>query len=277
MLLFVVVLLGVLIFSAYQINLLMEDLPSLQEHILQLFEGLLSKAESSLGIEWSQSLWKDSFGSLAPVVSDLLTTTSSAATVVFQIPIYTFLIMLYKERFRRFFAEIYGDTNEAETRSKEVKEVVQNYVLGLFIVILILAVLNSLGLWILGVRYALFFGVFSALLTVIPYLGNFIGGLLPFLVALVTKDSAWYAIGVIAVYAVIQFLEGNFITPNIMGHRVSVNPLAALLSLIIGGQVLGLVGVVLAIPAVGILKTALMHSTTLRPFVILIEDEPPSG
>lgn len=277
LLLGLVVIISTLVYLAsLQMRELLQDLPSIQERIIKLFRDLSQSLQSSLGIEPFQDngWWKDLLNSAGPVLSNFLNTTSSVATFLIQLPIYVFLILLYREKFSRFLASIWGDQDTAQNRSAEIKNVLQGYVGGLFIVIGILAVLNSIGLLLLDIRYAIFFGVLSAILTVVPYLGNFIGGSLPFLVALVTKDSAWYAVGVIGVYVVVQFLEGNFITPNIMGSQVSVNPLAALVALIIGGQLLGIAGIILAIPFLGIIKTLLSHSPTLRPWVILIEDKP---
>lgn len=262
-------------FSAYQLNSLLQDLPSIQEKIVALINKGLLNFEKFTGFEAfeKEGLLKNTFKNVAPFFGDFVSGTSSAATVLIQVPIYIFLILLYKEKFLRFLAKLLNDSNEARARIFEVKKVVQGYVSGLFIVILILATLNTVGLYALGIKYALFFGVFSAILTVIPYIGNFIGGLLPVLVALVTKDTIWYAVGVVAVYGFVQFLEGNFITPNVMGARISVNPMAALISLIIGGQILGLAGIILAIPILGIVKVTLSHSETLKPLVILIEDD----
>lgn len=271
---FLVLLGGLIWLTAVQLGQLMEDLPSIQQRIVNLFNTSLHNLESRLGIELlrSNDWWQNALEKAVPVVTNFVNTTSSVATFLVQLPIYVFLILLYREKFTRFLAAIWHEDGQAESRTYEIKKVVQSYVSGLFIVIFVLAVLNSVGLLILGIKYAIFFGILSAVLTVIPYLGNFIGGLLPFLVALVTKDSAWYAVGVIAVYAFVQFLEGNFITPNIMGSRVSVNPMAALVALIIGGQLLGIAGIILAIPALGIIKTLLAHSNTLWPWVLLIED-----
>ncbi|MBU2045517.1 MAG: AI-2E family transporter, partial [Bacteroidetes bacterium] len=127
-------------------------------------------------------------------------------------------------------------------------------------------------LLILGIPYAIFFGVFSAVLTIIPYIGNFIGCSLPVLMALITKDSSWYAIGVIGVYIFIQFLEGNIITPKIMGNKVSINALAAIIALVIGGKILGIAGMIIAIPAMGVLKVILSHSNHLKPITLLMDD-----
>lgn len=274
---FVVVIGGIFTYCGYQLTSLLNDLPGLQERVLNLVNDMRVQLAERFNISApQQNRWMTNLAdSVGPFFTGFLQTTGSILTVVAQIPIYIFLMLLYKDRFRVFLNTISRRPDDAPSAQiNEVKEVVQGYVLGMFIVICILAVLNSIGLLLLGIKYALFFGILSAILTIIPYIGNFIGGFFPFLVALVTKDSAWYAVGVIAVYAFIQFLEGNFITPNVMGSRVSINPLIALLSMIIGGQMLGVAGLIIAIPFVGILKLLFSHSKTLWPLVILMEDRP---
>lgn len=275
---FVLLLSTFFLFSGYQLSLLIRDLPGLQAKIINLITDVSQTLQDRFGVSAPERnrYLRDITERAAPFFTGLLQSTSSAFTILLQIPIYVFLMLLYKERFKRFLSAVYkGNNVESSERIDEVKEVVQGYVLGLFIVICVLAVLNSIGLLILGIQYAVFFGIFSAVLTVIPYIGNFIGGLFPVMVALVTKDTAWYAVGVVAVYAFIQFLEGNFITPNIMGSRVSINPLVALVSMIIGGQILGIAGLIIAIPMVGVLKLLFSHSRTLSPLVILMEDKTP--
>jgi predicted PurR-regulated permease PerM len=136
----------------------------------------------------------------------------------------------------------------------KIERVVRSYILGMFIVILIVAVLNSLGLMLLGIQHAIFFGVLAAILIVIPYVGIIVGSLLPILFALVTKDSLWYPVGVLGLFWGVQVLEGNFITPNIVGNKVSINPFAAILALFFSGIVWGIPGMVLSIPLLAIFK-----------------------
>jgi len=76
----------------------------------------------------------------------------------------------------------------------------------------------------------------------------------------------------VIVFSVVQFLEGNFITPRITGSKVSINALAAIIALVIGGKILGIAGMILAVPAIGVLKIILSNSSRLKPFVILLED-----
>ncbi len=101
-----------------------------------------------------------------------------------------------------------------------------------------------------------------------------IGSVLPILMALLTKDSIWYAVGVAGIFAAVQFLEGNFITPNIVGSKVSVNPLAAIVALIIGGMLWGPAGMILSIPFTAIIKVVFDHIHSLEAFGFLLGEPP---
>ena len=136
------------------------------------------------------------------------------------------------------------------------------------------AVLNTIGLMVLGIENAIFFASLASVLAVIPYIGIAIGSILPMLMALVTKDSAWYAVGVVGVMWFVQFLEGNFITPKIVGSKVSVNPLAAILALFIGAALWGAIGMVLAIPFTAILKVIFDNVDGFKPLGFLIGEPP---
>src|SRR5690606_11762606 len=97
-------------------------------------------------------------------------------------------------------------------------------------------------------------GSLAALLMLLPYIGIAIGSILPALFALAVKDSAWYALGVVAWFQFVQFLEGNIITPNIVGSKVSINPLMAIIGILLGGMLFGLAGLILALPLLATLK-----------------------
>ena len=203
----------------------------------------------------------------------LLSTTNVLATLL-QIPVYVFLFLLYRDNIKQFLLS-YFPIEKPEGKDswlQQIRVLMQGYVSGMLLVILIIATLNTTGLLILGIDYAIFFGVFSAFLTVIPYIGNFIGASLPVLMALITKDNAWTALAVIGLYIFVQFLEGNIITPRIMGSKVSINPLAAIVGLLIGGEILGIAGMIMSIPAMGVIKVILDHSRYLRPFSLLITE-----
>ena len=210
--------------------------------------------------------------------SDAISATSSFLTFISIVPIYIFFMLLYKRNFKNFLQLISKDDGDDLIEIvKEIQRMVYSYMSGLLIVISIIAILNSIGLGLLGIKYAIFMGVLSAILTIIPYIGIILGALLPLVVALLTKDSLLYPLGVIAVFALVQFLEGNFITPNIVGNKVNVNPLAAIIGLLIGGACWGIIGMILAIPILGITQIVMRHFDDLQPYALLLsshhEDE----
>ncbi|WP_205504559.1 AI-2E family transporter [Rufibacter psychrotolerans] len=200
--------------------------------------------------------------------------TTGALTVISLIPIYVFCMLYYRDHLRQFlFQFITRDRREPLIETIDnIQRVVQGYLSGLLIVILVVAVLNSVGLMIMGVEFAIFFGVLASILTVIPYIGILIGALLPALYILVNTGSAGQMLIVIGIFAFVQFLEGNFITPFVVGSKVSINPFAAILALIIGGEIWGAPGMILSIPIIAILKVIFDAYEPLRPFGFLLND-----
>ncbi|QNF35038.1 AI-2E family transporter [Adhaeribacter swui] len=208
------------------------------------------------------------------ILTGTLSLTTGALSVLTIIPIYIFFMLYYREHFRRFmFKFITRDKRSTLMQTIDnIQKVVASYITGLLIVIVIVAILNMMGLMIMGVPYAVFFGIFASVLTIIPYIGILIGAALPALYTLVLTGSLVQALVVIGIFAFVQFLEGNFITPNITGSKVSINPFAAILALIIGGEIWGAAGMILSIPIIAILKVLFDAYEPLEPFGFLLSD-----
>jgi predicted PurR-regulated permease PerM len=258
-----------------QLSSLIRDLPELTTKINITLERISTSLDEELGISSTDQnqLWKETVTSLSKNISGLFAATTNVISLLVQIPIYIFLFLIYRDRFKAFFKSLLNDSDEQKWKA-DIENVVQGYITGLLLVTLIVTVLNSVGLLILGINHAIFFGIISGVLTIIPYLGIFIGAALPVIVALITKDSLWYPAGVIIIFSFVQFLEANFITPRITGSKVSINALAAIIALLVGGKILGLAGMILALPVLGVIKIMLAHTTHLKSLVILIEDSP---
>jgi len=137
-------------------------------------------------------------------------------------------------------------------------------------VMVIVGILNSIGLLILGIEYPFFFGFLCALLLLVPYVGIIIGSILPALVALATKDSYWYAVGVIGIFGFIQFLEGNYITPKITGTKVSLNAFVSILSIILFSMLWGIPGMILALPITASLKVIFDNTKNMKNIGFLL-------
>jgi predicted PurR-regulated permease PerM len=252
---------------------LLNDLPNLEAKFETFVNQVSRTLRRDFGISSTEQnkMLGDFMKSVSVYLGDVLLSTTNAISTLVQIPIYIFLFLIYRDKFHDFFLSLIPGDEEFVWK-KDIERVVLGYISGLTLVTLIIAALNCIGLLALGIDHAIFFGILSGVLTIIPYIGIIIGALFPIIMALITKDSIWYTVGVIIVFLVVQFLEGNFITPRITGSKVSINALAAIIALVIGGMILGIAGMILAVPAIGVLKILLSHSSRLKPFVILLED-----
>jgi predicted PurR-regulated permease PerM len=186
-----------------------------------------------------------------------------------------FYMLNFREQFRRFVIKVSPKKkkDDTETIMKDISIVIQRYISGVFTVVLILCFLNSLGLYIIGLKYAIIFGVISALFNLIPYFGTWIGAFFPFVFALLTGDTPGLAFSVFLLFLIIQFTENNILTPNITGGYVRLNPLITILSIIVGGMVWGVAGMLIVIPFMATLKILFEQVDELKPYAYLIGNE----
>ena len=192
------------------------------------------------------------------------------------LPIFVFFMLYYKEMYQTFFRKLFerkDGVSKIDEVLDNVQDVTQNYLVGLLTVIGILAVLNTTGLMIVGLEHAIFFGVFASLMAIIPYIGIIIGALPPLLFAFLLGDSLITPVLVMAVFGTVQFLEGNFISPRIVGSKVAINPFMAMLALIIGGEIWGISGMILFVPLIGILRVIFTEIEELKPYGYLLGNQ----
>ncbi len=272
-LLVIIVFLSLSFFFSSQVGTITSNMDSLVNTFTSLFDKLQQWTAHQFGIEPQEQIAyiKSSLTAVLKNSSAFFSSTLSATagffTAFFLFILALFFFMYYRTFLVSFVYQLFAREHHKSLGATltRIEEVVRKYVLGLFLVILTMATLNTIGLLLLGIKHAFFFGGLAALLTIIPYVGILIGSILPILFALATTDSLWYPIGVLMVFVVVQFLEGNFITPNIVGTQVSINPFAAILGLFIGGMLLGVIGVIFALPILAILKVICDAIDSLKP------------
>ena len=191
------------------------------------------------------------------------------------VPIYAVLLLTYRGRIRTFLDSTFEKENSEKGRViiEEIAGMIQSYLTGLLIVIVIVGTLYAIGLTILGVKFALLLSLVTAILIIIPYIGAILGAVLPASVALLTMDEWWYSLVVIAMYIVIQLLEGYVLTPMIVGKNVDLNPLVIILGMVVLGAIGGMLALIIAVPLIASLKIALSHMGSLRSFAGLMDQE----
>lgn len=271
-------------FIGMQVGQFGEDLPRLKKESLEYVGGLQAFVRENWGIaykdqlrwfqQWISQAWESDGG----FVSQTLLTFMDVTTLVVLVPLYSFLMLFYKDLIIEFFFRMFSGNSTGTLKDvlTEARVVVKSYVLGLMFETAIIAVLNSIALLLLGIDYAILFGIIAALLNLIPYVGILIGSLLPLCMALITKDSGWYALGVIGSFGLIQFIDNNLIIPYVVASRISINALVSIIAVFIGGMLWGISGMFLSLPAIAIFKVIFDRVETLKPWGLLLGDVIPS-
>jgi predicted PurR-regulated permease PerM len=135
-----------------------------------------------------------------------------------------------------------------------ISNVLSSYVRSQLLIGLVMGLLYSLGFAALRVPLAMTVGMLAGVLNFIPYLGTLIGLVLSLLFLALDYAGIWRYLGVLGVFAVVQSIEGYYLTPKLIGSRLHLHPLWVLTGLLIGGNLFGLVGIILAVPVIAIAK-----------------------
>ncbi|HUR28861.1 MAG TPA: AI-2E family transporter [Planctomycetota bacterium] len=174
----------------------------------------------------------------------------SLATLLFLLPIYTYFLLFELERIHRFVITYVParDREKVISIGTQIGIVLSSFLRGRLVVSLLKGAFIALGLWIIGVPYALLLGLIAAFLSLIPVVGPLIAFVLGFLFAMLHRelfDALWRA-GI--VYLLAEFLEGYVLMPKVLGESLGLHPVVVLASLMIGGAALGMFGLLLALP-----------------------------
>ncbi len=273
-------LLGILFFFGVQLLNVYANSQEIADGLLKGLDRMVDNITQFAGFQKSRAdaIIADGLEQIVEQPGELITASLLSSTTMlanfFLIIIYVFFFLLYRTAFKRFLlAQMPRKSREeGSLLLYEIQQVVQDYLMGLLFVMLLLGILNSTGLYLIGIEYAFLWGFLGALLAVIPYIGTTLGGLLPFIYAVATTDDFWQPIAVVVLYGTIQALEGNIITPKIVGNKVNINPLTAIFALIIGGYIWGIAGMVIALPLIAMVRIIFAHLKPLKPVALLMSD-----
>lgn len=279
-------LLGIIIFSGLGYVLITQTINIGQDasEIVGKIESVLKKGEEwandQLDLSRTEIIGKakEELTKAAPdiglYISGFFGSVGSFLSLGILVPLMIFFFLYYRDFFRAFFVKaLYSASKEeVETTLGKIYEALKSYLGGMLMVMGIIAILNTIGLMVMGIDHAWFFGCLASLLMLLPYIGIAIGSILPALFALATKDSYWYAVGVIGWFQIVQVLEGNFITPNIVGGKISLNPLVSILSIFLFSMLFGFAGLILALPLMAMLKVIFDAVPELQPYGFLLSE-----
>jgi predicted PurR-regulated permease PerM len=266
-----------------QISTFSESYPQLKQKFTQTSTEFVRWVSETFNIKvskinaWTRETQTEAINDFA--LAESLSEVGHMLMLFLLLPVYLFMILYYKplllDFIRRLFRTEHHDIVGQVLNS--TKTIIQTYLVGLFFELIIVATLNSLGLLLLGIEYAIILGIIGAILNLIPYLGGIIAIALPMAIAFVTKDSLTYPILVFCIYILIQFIDNNFIIPKIVASRVKLNALISIIVVFIGGAIWGIAGMFLSIPLVAIIKVICDHIEALKPWGFLLGDIVPTA
>jgi predicted PurR-regulated permease PerM len=245
-----------------QLNILYKEIPNFIENYQNLIlsiEPQLSKFINPADVailltENLSELQRSVLGFSQSIIIYLSNIVSSITFGIVIVPLILFYIMrdmlVFKENLYIFVSK--DNKKEFKEVLEKIDNIVSGFIRGRIIVCFIVGTLIGIGLYFLNLKFALIIGIVSGVFNFIPYLGPMVGVVLTLIFAL--GSPWWILLMIVVLFVLVNQLEAVYLNPNILGKGLGLHPLTVILSMLICGQVLGILGVLVAVPLTAILK-----------------------
>lgn len=250
---------------AANIRDLMETLPELMDRYEQIFNSLLRNINSS---NWSEqvkeAIFKEIEGGTEMIRKLLVRFLENGLGIIVDMArilvdltvamVITYYIIKDGEKFRDFTLLLLPRRMRAGLigMGKEISRILAGFIQGQLMTALIVGTLETMGLMLVNMKYPLVLGMIGGLANVIPYFGPYIGAIPAAAIALTI--SPLKAVWVLVVFLIVQQLDNNFISPKMIEGRLGLHPVATIFAVLAGGEFFGILGMLLAVPAMAILR-----------------------
>ncbi|MET3543470.1 putative PurR-regulated permease PerM [Paenibacillus sp. VMFN-D1] len=245
-----------------QMEELNEHLPEMTMHAQNIMNNLDNRGVPvgiKEGVDQWLLQWEDRLAKGISNFMDHIGSTINIVLNIFIIPFLIFYILKDFDVFERAVVSLLPRTRrKASVRLlKEIDEALGNYVRGQFLVCLIVGILAYIGYMIVGMPYALLMASIVAVFNIVPYLGPFLGAAPAVVMA---STISWkMVLMVIIVNWLCQLLESNIVSPQVVGKKLHLHPMLIIFALLVGGEIAGVVGLILAVPLFAVLKVIIQH------------------
>jgi predicted PurR-regulated permease PerM len=282
-LLFVLLFLGLFVFLSFQISDFANDFDKIERNINIHFNNMQRFLTQNFHMSsWEQKRYidtatEDSLEKGKEIIGTTLMSFTDTLLNLTLIPIYTFLILLYRTHFLLFLSKLFKEENHEQLKNilSNIRVAINSYIVGLIIETILVAVMTTLGFMLVGVKYAILLGVITGLLNLIPYIGILFAGFLSIIASLTGSPDLSIIIGVIAVTIIVQLIDNNILVPIIVSSKVEINAFISIIGIIIGGAIAGIAGMFLALPIIAVLKVIFDRIESLEPWGYLMGDHLP--
>jgi predicted PurR-regulated permease PerM len=257
--------------------------PAFQQKLLVLSQNAIEWLALKLHLStdqvhtWLINLRSQAIDNSAAYITQTFNTLGVVIATVVVIPVYVFMILYYQPLILEFVRELFSKEYHASVVEimTQIRNIIQGYLRGLMLEMLIMAVLNSVALLAIGVEYAILLGIIAAVVNIIPYLGGIVGTFLPMVVALVNQDPLHMFL-VLGAFSLIQFIDNHYLVPKVVASKVQVNALISIIGVLVGGALWGIPGMFLSIPFLAVLKIICDHIDSLKAWGYLLGDRMPA-
>jgi predicted PurR-regulated permease PerM len=256
-----------------QVSALMQALPSIVAQAEQVWlpwasEILGIEPDADVGLAAFLSRYSDMAGTWGARAFLSLTKSGGAVFAavlsLFLIPILTFYLLRdWDSILKRLGALVPSSNRETVFKlARDTDDVLGAFLRGQILVMLALGIIYSVGLTLVGLKYAIAIGVVAGLVSFVPYLGFVFGIGLASLTVAMEPNPLWMLAGVVVTFTVAQLIEGSFLTPKLVGDRIGLHPVIVIFSIAAGGQLFGFFGILLALPAAAVLSVLVRFAYT---------------
>lgn len=257
----------------WKVSGLITDVTLIKEKAIESFDNTQQYIfrHLDISVEKQSQILKDEQPSISGIMQMMLGSVTYIFTNLILVLAYVFFLLYYRGHIKNFLLKL-----TAPNQRPEMEQVIststfvsQQYLLGLSKMIVCLWVMYGIGFSIIGVPNALFFAILCGLLEIVPFIGNLTGTTLTVLVAALHGGNGTLLGGIVITYGIVQFIQGWFLEPLILGPQVKINPLFTIIALVLGELLWGIPGIILAIPITAIFKIICDHIESLKPYGFL--------
>lgn len=282
--LFSLAIIGVFYFIGTQMAQFQDDLPEFKQQMQDLFHkgqvfvydrfGVSEEEQLQYIEKNAEQVLKQSSGVVGIAISSVTSMMASAMFIFLGI----FFFLLYRSHLVKFIIWCFPPKDQSKVKEvvSEIQSIIKQYILGLLLQVIIVSTLMFIAYSIIGIKYAILFAVLCGVLNLIPYVGIFTATVLASVVTLATGEPI-QALWVVVAVLVVNSIDGNIITPKIIGSKVSLNSFVVLFGIVVAESIWGIAGMFLAIPILAIFKIIFDNVEGLRPYGFLLgEDSAPT-
>jgi predicted PurR-regulated permease PerM len=229
------------------------NLPFLIGEAVRILGLAVEEDQAQFVTQRAISFFEDQFGQFFANVVQVTLDIFSGILNFFAVAVFSFYLLLEREKVKNSLHFLFPHLKKAKVNhlADKVEEKLGAWLRGQLFLSVIVGLMTWLGLTILGVKFALPLAIIAGVLEIVPMIGPIIAAVPAIIVALVQDPVL--ALGVAALYLLVQQAENNLIVPKVMERAVGMSPLLVILSLMIGGRLFGVLGALLAVPLTSVI------------------------